>query len=189
MNTNEKEEFTDLIINIFEIYSMKLTPASIMIWTNLMNNYSFNKIKSALLNHVKTSQFAPKPSDVISFIENLDGRPSADEAWGMIPRNESVSAVLSQDMLSAMQFSQPLLNEGDQVAARMAFKDAYNRLVGEARKAGKAVEWFPSLGDEKSGREQVIVEAIRLGRLKDSALSLVYKPQEVIKLGNSKERN
>jgi hypothetical protein len=48
MNTSEKEQFTDLIINIFEIYSMKITPASIMIWSNLMNGYPFSSVKEAI---------------------------------------------------------------------------------------------------------------------------------------------
>lgn len=165
MNTTEKEQFTDLIINIFEVYNMKITPASIMIWSNLMNSYPFNSVQAALLNHVQHSVFAPKPADVIAFIQAQDGRPSADEAWSMIPRNESVSAVMTQDMLTAMGSAQPLLDEGDQVAARMAFKDTYNRLVDESRRAGKSIDWQVSLGDDKFGREAVLVDAVRLKRL------------------------
>ena len=83
----------------------------------------------------------------------------------MIPRNESVSAVLSQDMLTAMSSAQPLLDEGDQVAARMAFKESYTRLITEARNNSVPVAWFPSLGDDKNGREAVVQEAVRLGRI------------------------
>ena len=165
MTTNEKKEFAEFIASIFEIYSAKITPASIMIWTNMMNNYPFSVIKDALLHHVQHSTFAPKPADMINFIKSKDGRPSADEAWAMIPRNEYVSAVLTQDMLTAMAAAQPLLNEGDQVAARMAFKDSYNNLVNEARNKCTPIAWFPSLGEDKNGRESVITEAIRLGRI------------------------
>jgi hypothetical protein len=167
MTTNEKKEFAEFIASIFEIYSAKITPASIMIWTNMMNNYPFSVIKEALLHHVQHSTFAPKPADMINFIKSKDGRPSADEAWAMIPRNESVSAVLSQDMLTAMGAAQPLLDEGDQVAARMAFKESYNRLITEARNNSIPVEWFPSLGDDKYGREAVVKEAVRLGRISE----------------------
>ena len=168
MNTNEKVEFSEFIANIFEIYGAKITPASILIWTNLMNNYPFSSVKDALLNHVQHSSFAPKPADMINFIKEQDGRPSADVAWSMIPRNESVSAVLSQDMLTAMGAAQPLLDEGDQVAARMAFKESYNNLINEARNNSIPVEWFPSLGDDKYGRESVIKEAVRLGRINEN---------------------
>jgi hypothetical protein len=168
MNTSEKKEFADLIVSIFEIYSMKITPASIMIWSNMMNNYPLGSVKSALLNHVQHSVFAPKPADMINFIKEQDGRPSADVAWSMIPRSESISVVLSQEMLTAMAAAQPLLNEGDQVAARMAFKEAYTQLVTVARNNSIPVEWFPSLGDDKFGREAVIKEAVRLGRISET---------------------
>ena len=167
MNTHEKVEFSEFMASIFEIYNAKLTPQSGMIWLSLMNNYPLSSVKDALLNHVQHSVFAPKPADMINFIKNQDGRPSADEAWAMIPRNESVSAVLSQDMLTAMGAAQPLLDEGDQVAARMAFKESYNRLITEARNNSIPVEWFPSLGDDKYGREAVVKEAVRLGRISE----------------------
>ncbi len=168
MNTSEKKEFNNLLIGTFEVYGTKLTPASIMIWANSMDKYSFSDLKNALSYHIQSSPFAPKPSDLIHIIQAQDGRPSADEAWGMIPRNESVSAILSQEMLTAMAAAQPLLNEGDQVAARMAFKEAYTRLVTVARNNSIPVEWFPSLGDDKFGREAVIKEAVRLGRISET---------------------
>ena len=165
MNTHEKVEFSEFMASIFEIYNAKLTPQSGMIWLSLMNNYPLSSVKDALLNHVQHSVFAPKPADMINFIKSQDGRPSADEAWAMIPRNESVSAVLSQDMLTAMSSAQPLLDEGDQVAARMAFKESYTRLITAARNNSVPVAWFPSLGDDKNGREAVVQEAVRLGRI------------------------
>jgi hypothetical protein len=70
-------------------------------------------------------------------------------------------------MLTAMGAAQPLLDEGDQVAARMAFKESYNRLIAEARNNSIPVEWFPSLGDDKYGREAVVKEAVRLGRISE----------------------
>jgi hypothetical protein len=168
MNTSEKKEFNNLLIGTFEVYVTKLTPASIMIWANSMDKYSFSDLKNALSYHIQSSPFAPKPSDLIHIIQAQDGRPSADEAWGMIPRNESVSAILSQEMLTAMAAAQPLLNEGDQVAARMAFKESYSNLVNSARQTSRPVEWFPSLGDDKYGREAVVKEAIRLGRISET---------------------
>jgi hypothetical protein len=168
MNTNEKAEFTDLLIGTFEVYGTKITQTSIMIWINSMSKYPFFDLKTALTYHIQNSPYAPKPSDMINFIQAQDGRPGADEAWAMIPRNESVSAILSQEMLTAMAAAQPLLNEGDQVAARMAFKESYSNLVNSARQTSRPVEWFPSLGNDKYGREAVVKEAIRLGRISET---------------------
>ena len=93
MNTSEKKEFNNLLVGTFEVYGTKLTAAAIMIWANSMDKYSFSDLKNALSYHIQSSPFAPKPSDLIHIIQAQDGRPSADEAWGMIPRNESVSAI------------------------------------------------------------------------------------------------
>lgn len=96
---------------------------------------------------------------------NPDGRPGADEAWAMIPRDEFTSAVMTEEMAEALHIAQPLLDEGDQVAARMAFKEAYARIVDANKRNGIKPKWFPSLGHDKEGREVVLVEAVRLGRL------------------------
>ena len=165
MNKIEQKDFIDMLQSTLEVYGSKLTPASVSIWIAVMGKYNIGDVRDSLAMHIGSSSYAPKPSDLINIINARDGRPSADEAWAMVPQNESVSAVLSQEMLTAMGSSQPLLNEGDAVAARMAFKAAYTRLVNEARATSRPAEWFPSLGDDKFGRQEVIKEAVRLGRL------------------------
>lgn len=168
MNKSEQQEFIDMLGAAMEIYSTKLTPAAITIWAAALSRYPLNEAQNAIRVHLSSpgsGKFAPKPADLIGIIQSNDGRPSADEAWSMIPRNESVSAVLTQDMLTAMASAQPLLDEGDQVAARMAFKDTYNRLVDEGRRFGKPVDWQVSLGDDRFGREAGLAEAVRLKRL------------------------
>lgn len=101
--------------------------------------------------------------DVVSRID--DGRLGVEEAWAMMPFSESQSVVWTEEMAEAFGIALPLLCEGEKVAARMAFKEAYLRLNGEARDAGKPVVWTPSLGHDKSGREPVLKEAVVKGRL------------------------
>ena len=101
--------------------------------------------------------------DVVSRID--DGRLGVEEAWAMMPFSESQSVVWTEEMAQAFGIALPLLCEGEKVAARMAFKEAYLRLNGEARDAGKPVIWSPSLGHDKSGREPVLSEAVAKGRL------------------------
>lgn len=101
--------------------------------------------------------------DVVSRID--DGRPGADEAWSMMPFDERQSVVWSEEMAQAFGICGPLLSQGDKVAARMAFKDAYTRLVAEARDERRPVNWSPSLGHDPRGRDAAIEEAVRKGRL------------------------
>ena len=107
---------------------------------------------------------------------NPDGRPGADEAWAMIPRDEATSVVMTEEMAEAMGIAQPLLDEGDQVAARMAFKAAYDRITDANKRSGIKPKWFPSLGHDKNGREAVLVEAVRLGRIDEGHAVMLLPP-------------
>jgi hypothetical protein len=100
--------------------------------------------------------------DVVSRLD--DGRPGPEEAWAQMPFDESQSVVWTDEMANAFGIARGLLDEGDKVGARMAFKEAYIRLVGEARDSGRAVSWTPSLGYDKGGQDAVLSEAVALGR-------------------------
>jgi hypothetical protein len=101
--------------------------------------------------------------DVITRID--DGRPGAEEAWAQMPFDESQSVVWTDEMCRAFGVARGLLEEGDKVAARMAFKEAYTRMVGESRDLGRPVVWTPSLGYDKNGHAAELSEAVSLGRL------------------------
>jgi hypothetical protein len=101
--------------------------------------------------------------DVISRID--DGRPGVEEAWAMMPADEAQSVVWTDEMAEAFGIARGLLDDGDKVAARMAFKEAYTRLIGAARDSKRKVNWTPSLGYDKHGREAVLTEAVAKGRL------------------------
>ena len=99
-------------------------------------------------------------------IERIDdGRPGAEEAWAMMPFDEAQSVVWSDEMAQAFGICGPLLDRGDKVAARMAFKEAYAGLVARSRDAGVPVRWTPSLGHDAAGRAAVINRAVEAGRL------------------------
>lgn len=101
--------------------------------------------------------------DVVTRID--DGRPGPDEAWAQMPFDEAQSVVWTDEMAEAFGVARGLLEDGEKVAARMAFKEAYTRLVGQARDAGKRVNWTPSLGFDKRGQEAVLADAVSKGRL------------------------
>lgn len=101
--------------------------------------------------------------DVVSRLE--DGRPGPEEAWAMMPRDERQSVVWTQEMASAFGVVVGMLDSGQEIAARMAFKEAYSRELTNARNAGVPVKWMPSLGHDQHGRESVLLEAARKGRL------------------------
>lgn len=101
--------------------------------------------------------------DVVSRLD--DGRPGPEEAWAMLPFDESQSAVWTEEMALASGVAFPLLEEGDRTGARFAFKETYIKLVNEARDAGKPVNWMATLGTDVHGREKALAEAVARGRL------------------------
>lgn len=111
-------------------------------------------------------------SDVVSRL--ADGRPGAEEAWAMLPKSENDSVVWCEEMAKAFGVAGPLLAEGDAIAARMAFKEAYTQAVSTARDNAVPVKWSLSMGHDKSGRAQAVRAAADAGRIgSEKALAML----------------
>lgn len=102
-----------------------------------------------------------------------DGRPGPEEAWAMLPKDEASSAVWTDEMRMASAVAQPMIDVGDLIPARMAFLERYKALVQAARDYSKPVNWEPTLGTDKSGRELVILDAVEKGRLTTTHARLI----------------
>ncbi len=102
-------------------------------------------------------------ADVIARID--DGRPGPNEAWAAVPRSEDKTVVWTEEMAVAMQSAQPLLDADDDIAARMAFIEHYQRELTYARVARKPVRWQVSPGHDKIGREGPLRAAVEAGRI------------------------
>lgn len=114
-------------------------------------------------------------AEILSRID--DGRPGPDEAWGLLPWDEAATAVLTDEMLEAMGAAQSLMHHGDKVGARLAFKEAYIRLLTAAREARRPVSWQVSLGWDRAGRVGPLTDAVQRGRLSAAAANR-YLPLE-----------
>lgn len=96
-----------------------------------------------------------------------DGRPSADEAWStaILACNEASTVVWTAETAKAYWAASALLEQGDKVGARMAFRDVYEREVSNARQAGTVAKWEATLGTDQYQREQAIQCAAELNRI------------------------
>lgn len=111
-------------------------------------------------------------AEIVSRID--DGRPGVEEAWAMLPRDEDATVVWTQEMSEAAALANPLIEEGELVAARMAFKEAYLRLIAEAREARRPVKWSVSLGHSVVGRRTALLKAVAARRITaDHACGLI----------------
>lgn len=104
---------------------------------------------------------------IIERLQARDGRPDPDEAWAiaLCAYDESDSVVITEELHIALSAARPVLERGDKIGARMAFKAAYVRVVDAARREGTPVEWALSLGTAPQRRVAAVEEAGRLGRL------------------------
>lgn len=184
-----------------EVTGQQITPTALAMMAQDLSEYPGEIVLQALSMLRKASKFRMTLAAIIEQIDKLqpDGRPDSDEAWAMIPRDEWSSRVLTEEMLEASGISQALLNEGDQVGARMAFKSAYERIVEKNKLLKLKPKWVVSLGFANIGRASAVAEAVRLKRITahygisllrpddiapmlemagegESALALEYKP-------------
>jgi hypothetical protein len=86
--------------------------------------------------------------------------PGVEQAWGLIVKlmgNEAVSICWTEQMREAYGAAAPLAS--DLVAARMAFKENYTRLVSEARANRRLPSWSVSLGYDRSLRDECVRDA------------------------------
>ena len=150
-----------------ELMGQVISPTAAAMMASDLSAYPENLIIDALTIVRKESKGRFSLALIIEQIEKLnpDGRPGADEAWAMIPRDEYSSVVITDEMSQALGIANKLLDEGDQVAARMAFKESYTRIVDANKRAGVMPKWFPSLGSDKEGRAPALENAVRLGRI------------------------
>ncbi len=146
--------------------------------------YPIADVRAAFDAHVRDPQrgkFVPTPADVIAQLDGLaanDGRPDGDEAWStaLLSADERETVVWTEEMQEAFCIARPVLDAGDRVGARMAFRDAYNRMVEEARKARRGATWSVSEGFDVAKRGEAIRKAVAANRLQGEHLHALPAP-------------
>jgi hypothetical protein len=147
--------------------------ANTALWFRSLAAHDLATVRAAFDAHVRDPQrgrFVPVPADILAQIEGQvadDGRPGGDEAWATALRaaDEADTVVWTAEMAEAWAISKPVLAAGDEVGARMAFRDAYSRLVEAARRERQSVAWSASLGFDTERRSIALATAVQAGRL------------------------
>lgn len=185
MINENADEFKTMLEATMSIYNSEVDVNVLRIWWSSLARFDFKIVKEAFSRHIQDPEkgaFTPKPANIIAIIESLnpDGRLGAEEAWALYPHNEKSSAVITDEMAEAMGIAYPLIQDGDKVGARMAFKEAYNRIAANNKMNGIAPKWFASLGHDVDGREPVLKQAVAIGRLPQAQMDklLPYKFDE-----------
>lgn len=104
---------------------------------------------------------------ILDRIEEEDGRPGADEAWAIAigAQDEADTVVWTDEIAQAFGVAKPILDARDKVGARMAFREAYDRLVRDARTGRAPVQWIVSAGHDPERRATALSAAVALRRI------------------------
>lgn len=173
MLEQDKREFAEIYRGVCATYGREASKEAMRIAWAALGQFSISQVRAAYTSHLVRSKYMPTPAEIIAAIHDSTPamqRPGADEAWAMMPRDESDSVVWTTEMASAWAVASNLVNpltveRPDWVAARMAFKDAYNRAVDNARAVGAPVRWEVCRGTRTDNLEDVLTEAMRLKRI------------------------
>lgn len=148
-----------------EIYGRPMSPAAAVMMAKDLGHFPEEQVLKALEECRRQLRYFPTIAEIFNRIKCLDGRPGVEEAWSMIPKDEAASVVWTEEMAGAFAAAGPLLHDGDHIAARMAFKEVYEREVEAARNEGRPAKWTATLGHDKAGRARALIEAQTKGRL------------------------
>lgn len=169
MDTQDTPRFMGILAKTMGGYAKPLPDAEMVkVWIDWLTPYPIRVIAIAFAEYCnEESRFPPTPAGIAMRCKALDGRPDAEEAWAMalISRDEAVTVVWTSEMAEAFAICRPVLETGDEVGARMAFKEAYRRLVSAARIRNLPTKWNPSLGWDAQAMTIVLEKAVRDGHL------------------------
>jgi hypothetical protein len=129
-----------------------------------LEDYPLHIVMGALKVHRKTAKFAPTVFDIIEIIKDRTGAKhvGVEEAWTIAVESfdEYSTVVWTKEIAEARGIASNLYQQ-DKVAARMAFKDAYSRII----KTANEPKWFPTVGFDPQRRADAIATAVLLKRL------------------------
>lgn len=168
MQKNEFTRFADVWADAHEIMAggkVFSNRAMVMIFEAL-EGYPLYAVVMAIGVHVRQSRFAPTPADIVEIINDHSRckHVGAEEAWAIALESfdESRSVVWTDEIAQARNIAWTIFAAGDEVGARMAFREAYKRIVSVSANEAR---WLVSQGFDKEQAADVVAAAVRLGRL------------------------
>ncbi len=104
---------------------------------------------------------------ILDQLDVAQGRLAGNEAWALAlrAREERDTVVWTDEVAQAWAVAAPMASGRDLVGARMAFKDAYERITQNARDTFKRPEPQIAVGWDNAQRIAVVTEAHNDGRI------------------------
>jgi len=168
LTIDEESRLSDEIGATYEVMGQEASPTVISFMVSDLAGYAFEQITLAL-GRCRREGVKGKfvLSDITTRINSTDGRVSSNEAWSIVCqlKDESDSAAVTAEILEAYEIAREC---GSENAQRMAFRDAYDRIVNLNRSQSINCKWFLSSGTDPRKRAVASKKAVDSGRLKIS---------------------
>lgn len=184
LKDSDFDAFAQLIGDTMDMYGKPCSPNQIRLYFADLQRYTLRTVESALAAHrrdVTRGRFAPLPADLLAQIETAmanDGRPGPEEAWALALRadDEGRTIVWTAETAEAFGICRVILHAGDEVGARMAFREAYVSRVAAARAKREPVRWSASLGHDQAQQDDALRIAVEAGKLPATYLPAPRSP-------------
>ena len=170
MNESHKNYFARVMHRFGEIFNTTVTAEKIEAYWAVLQGIEFDEFKRISAELAKEREFFPVPKNFIDKLPSDETQHvGADEAWAIAVKtlDERETVIATDEIMQALEAARPVMELGDEVGARMAFRGAYGSLT----KAGK-LKWFISSGTDAALRHQRVAEAVTMGRIAAEALSV-----------------
>jgi len=179
---NFSDWLVDELTALGEAFGEGLTAERQAIYVTALSDVPIDQLRQAIRAAIQELKWFPKVAELRELAGALprtlnDGRPGAEEAWARMPkgrRMEDDSVVWCEEERVAYGVCRSLLLDGDQIGARMAFKERYERELAEARSQRKPVKWTASVGYDIEHRLVTLATAVQEKRVSlEAALNFV----------------
>lgn len=187
MQLRDLRDFAQMLDKVWGLKGQTLTADQKKTYFEALGAHELAEVRAGLNAHVQDperGQFLPMPADIIRQILRLvatDGRPGADEAWATALRSadETDTVVWTEETQQAWAAARPVFDRGDEIGARMAFRQAYDRLVAGARERRVPPVWVVSEGFDAGKRAIALTRAADLRQLPAPIVAALLPPPAV----------
>ena len=161
MNEQEKKTLLRMLALTAESCGSEISAELLATWILDLESYQVDAILEAL----KQVRFFHSGRLTLAAIHDRipGGHPSPEQAWAMCPFDESRAAWWTAQMQEAFNAAYDHVEDGDRVAARMTFLEAYRPLLEAARANRETPQWKITLGTDKSATNAAIREGVAKG--------------------------
>lgn len=177
LNEQEICWLADQLAATAELLGQQLSAAAGAMMADDLAEYS-RPVLSAALKRIRTEHTGKlTPKAIIEAIDAAMGRPGSNEAWAtaLSALDERNTVVWTGEMAQAWEVARSVVVGGDEIGGRMAFKDAYERLVRTAREERRVPVVTVSVGWDADLRAAGVEKAVKLGYVPAGA-EVAYLP-------------